>query len=116
MAPGWTQTSFYLFPPTDVLSFLTGSLQISFFLTFPFRYHRDAATQKDELIKSLDQSVAIQDEDVYISESVQSGLLSKTYDVGRYAPGVEMAAHHFHLLISRATSKYLYEEAAKLSS
>lgn len=81
-----------------------------------FRYHRDAATRKEQLLKELDNSVAIQDEDVYISESVQSGLLSKTYDVGRYAPSVEIAAHHFHLQISHAASRYLFEEAAKLNS
>ncbi len=46
-------------------------------------------------------SVAVQDEDVGISESVQSGLYSSTYDVGRYAPAVEQAAHAFHLLLHK---------------
>ena len=50
---------------------------------------------------------------VYISEIVQSGLLSKTYDVGRYAPAVEIPAHHFHLLIAKGVNRYLAEEAAK---
>ena len=46
-------------------------------------------------------SVAVQDEDVGISESVQSGLNASTYDVGRYAPAVEQAAHAFHLLLHK---------------
>jgi choline monooxygenase len=75
-------------------------------------YHKEANTRKEELLRQLDSSVAIQDEDVYISESVQNGLLSKTYDVGRYAPGVEIAAHHFHLLISNGVNKYLRDQVA----
>lgn len=32
-------------------------------------------------------------------EAVQAGLQSPAYDVGRYAPNVEYAMHHFHTLL-----------------
>lgn len=72
-------------------------------------YHLDAATRRDELRRELDASLAIQNEDIAISESVQSGLASAGYDTGRYAPSVEQAAHHFHRLVSAAMTSYLRE-------
>ncbi len=50
---------------------------------------------------SLAASDAVQQEDVAISESVQRGVRSRSYDRGRYAPRVEMAMHHFHRLLTR---------------
>ena len=49
---------------------------------------------------SLAASDAVQQEDVAISESVQRGLGSSSYDQGRYAPNVELAMHHFHRLLA----------------
>lgn len=34
-----------------------------------------------------------------MSAAVQEGLGSPSYDVGRYAPNVEHAMHHFHTLL-----------------
>ncbi|KAH1201215.1 Choline monooxygenase, chloroplastic [Glycine max] len=44
-------------------------------------------------------------EDIVLCEGVQKGLQSPAYRVGRYAPTVEQAMHHFHCL--------LYENLAK---
>ena len=74
-------------------------------------YHKDASPTQDEaanahLLAQLDTSRSIQDEDVAISVSVQSGIQSASYDVGRYSPGVEMAEYHFHRLIRDALRDY----------
>ncbi|MFT7582251.1 MAG: choline monooxygenase [Myxococcota bacterium] len=49
---------------------------------------------------SLASTAQTQAEDVRISEQVQQGLLSPSYDRGPYAPGVEHAEHHFHQLLA----------------
>jgi hypothetical protein len=41
----------------------------------------------------------LQMEDIALCEGVQRGLESPAYSVGRYAPSVEMAMHHFHCLL-----------------
>jgi choline monooxygenase len=41
----------------------------------------------------------LQMEDIALCEGVQRGLGSPAYGVGRYAPSVEMAMHHFHCLL-----------------
>ena len=41
----------------------------------------------------------VQIEDVVLCEGVQKGLESPSYNVGRYAPTVEQAMHHFHCLL-----------------
>ena len=66
-----------------------------------FDWYKKAQPGDASAISEADfqSSVAVQDEDVSISESVQSGLHCSTYDVGRYAPAVEQAAHAFHLLL-----------------
>jgi len=51
--------------------------------------------------ESLKASDQVQQEDNMICESVQTGLQSSAYDVGRYAPGVEMADHAFHRTLAR---------------
>ena len=51
--------------------------------------------------RSLTASERVQHEDVTICESVQAGLRSPAYDVGRYAPQVEQGEHHFHRLLAR---------------
>lgn len=38
-------------------------------------------------------------EDILLCEGVQKGLQSPAYSVGRYAPKVEQAMHHFHCLL-----------------
>ena len=54
-----------------------------------------------EFVKaSTRQADVTQKEDIEICESVQVGLRSATYDVGRYAPRVEHGEHHFHQLLA----------------
>jgi choline monooxygenase len=79
-------------------------------------YHRNASPIQDTahnqlLLNSLDQSRNIQDEDVAISESVQCGIGSSTYDWGRYAPSVEIAEFHYHGLIKESLIHYLGKNA-----
>lgn len=49
---------------------------------------------------SVQQADVTQHEDIEICESVQLGLQSRSYDVGRYAPRVEIGEHHFHRLLA----------------
>ncbi|KAL6603243.1 hypothetical protein ACP70R_043604 [Stipagrostis hirtigluma subsp. patula] len=49
--------------------------------------------------RSLKDSERVQIEDIALCEGVQRGLESPAYGVGRYAPSVEMAMHHFHCLL-----------------
>ena len=61
-------------------------------------------TEGPEAAAFIERSIAashkVQEEDVAISESVQKGLGSPAYDRGIYAPGIEMAAYHFHRLLA----------------
>ena len=50
---------------------------------------------------SLEASDDVQQEDVAISESVQRGVRSSSYDQGRYAPKVEIGMFHFHRLLAQ---------------
>lgn len=47
----------------------------------------------------MENGPQMQKEDIVLCEDVQNGLLSPAYDVGRYAPRVEQAMHHFHCLL-----------------
>ena len=40
-------------------------------------------------------------EDGEIVESVQKGVMSQSYDRGRYSPAKEVGVHHFHLLLQK---------------
>jgi len=66
-----------------------------------FDYFLDKSLLDDEsfIKKSLKDSEQVQIEDIALCEGVQRGLESPAYSVGRYAPSVEMAMHHFHCLI-----------------
>ncbi|MCH9681219.1 MAG: aromatic ring-hydroxylating dioxygenase subunit alpha [Deltaproteobacteria bacterium] len=50
--------------------------------------------------QSIEQAAITQAEDIAICESVQVGLGSRHYEVGRYAPRVEHGEHHFHRLLA----------------
>jgi choline monooxygenase len=65
-------------------------------------YFRDVEgpSAREFIERSIDASHRVQEEDVSICESVQKGLGSPAYDRGIYAPGVEMAAYHFHRLLA----------------
>ena len=51
--------------------------------------------------------IQVQDEDEWICENVQAGLKSTGYDVGRYAPHVELADHRFHQRLAKEFRNYL---------
>ncbi|KAL4434335.1 hypothetical protein ABPG75_000776 [Micractinium tetrahymenae] len=66
-----------------------------------FDYYLDASLASDQpfIAHSLAASDRVQQEDTGLCESVQRGLASPSYDVGRYAPGVEGPMFHFHQLL-----------------
>ncbi|KAI8483508.1 hypothetical protein Bbelb_387310 [Branchiostoma belcheri] len=61
---------------------------------------RGEAELQEFVQTSLTASDQVQQEDTFICERVQKGLRSSAYDVGRYAPRVEMADHAFHLKLA----------------
>ena len=68
---------------------------------FDFYFRETEGPEASAFIeRSIAASHRVQEEDVQISESVQTGLSSPAYDRGIYAPGVEMAAYHFHRLLA----------------
>lgn len=58
--------------------------------------------------ESMQQSIAFSDEvqreDIEICETVQKGLRSRSYDVGRFSVKRENGVHHFHSLLYHALS------------
>ena len=68
---------------------------------FWFDGTRDEAFRQN----SIEQSAMTQREDILISERVQRGLASPSYDRGRYAPKLEIGEHHFHGLLAHAYRK-----------
>jgi choline monooxygenase len=66
---------------------------------FYFRQTEGAAA-KAFIERSIAASHRVQEEDVFISESVQVGMKSSAYDRGIYAPAIETAAYHFHRLLA----------------
>ncbi len=61
---------------------------------------KEGAEAERFIEQSLAASDRVQQEDIAISESVQRGLRSRSYNTGRYAPALEIAMHHFHRLLS----------------
>ncbi|KAF3452685.1 hypothetical protein FNV43_RR03118 [Rhamnella rubrinervis] len=66
-----------------------------------FDYFLEASLKDDKAFieRSLKDSERVQMEDVMLCEGVQRGLESPAFSVGRYAPSVENAMHHFHCLL-----------------
>lgn len=54
------------------------------------------ASDPDFVARSLAASHQVQLEDIAICESVQRGLRSRGYEVGRYAPALEIGEYAFH--------------------
>jgi choline monooxygenase len=67
---------------------------------FFFRFRETEGVDARFIERSITASHRVQEEDVAICESVQKGLGSPAYDRGIYAPGIEMAAYHFHRLLA----------------
>ena len=65
-----------------------------------FDYFFEPGCDADFIARSLVASDQVQREDIGICESVQRGLESSAFDVGRYAPRLELAAHHFHRMLA----------------
>ena len=67
-----------------------------------FDYYFDGSLVADRAFigRSLEASDRVQQEDIAVCESVQRGLLSSSFDRGRYAPSLEQAAHRFHCLLT----------------
>ena len=61
---------------------------------------KDRADAEEFVEQSLLASDDVQQEDVYISESVQRGITSSAYDQGRYAPKVEIGMYQFHRMLA----------------
>ncbi|KAJ4845750.1 hypothetical protein Tsubulata_032863 [Turnera subulata] len=66
-----------------------------------FDYFIEPELKDDEAFinHSLVHSERVQMEDIELCEGVQRGLESPAYRIGRYAPMVENAMHHFHQLL-----------------
>ena len=66
-----------------------------------FYFENTEGPEAQEFVaRSIAASEVVQKEDVHISESVQRGLWSSSYDKGRYGK-LELAEHHFHSLLAR---------------
>jgi choline monooxygenase len=59
-----------------------------------------AHTDAEAIAASIAQSGVTQQEDIVVSEWVQTGMGSRAFDTGRYAPRVEHGEHHFHRLLA----------------
>ncbi|XP_015889685.3 choline monooxygenase, chloroplastic isoform X2 [Ziziphus jujuba] len=72
-----------------------------------FDYFLEPSLKDDRAFieKSLKDSERVQMEDIMLCEGVQRGLESSAYSVGRYAPAVENAMHHFHCLLYDSLTK-----------
>ena len=65
-----------------------------------FDFWFDASVGDDFIAASLAQTEITQREDIDVSESVQLGTTSPSFDRGRYASAWEKGIHHFHGLLA----------------
>ncbi|MED6207559.1 hypothetical protein PIB30_036888 [Stylosanthes scabra] len=68
-------------------------------VVFDYYLEHSLKHDTDFIELSLQDSEKVQIEDIVLCEGVQKGLRSPAYRVGRYAPKVEQAMHHFHCLL-----------------
>ncbi|MEE9269499.1 MAG: aromatic ring-hydroxylating dioxygenase subunit alpha [Candidatus Krumholzibacteria bacterium] len=70
-------------------------------VVFDYYFHEAEGAQAQDFIRrSLAASDLVQQEDTGICEAVQMGLLSRSYDQGRYSAQREMGEYHFHRLLA----------------
>jgi choline monooxygenase len=70
-------------------------------VVFDFYFTRTETEQDRRFIaESIAVADCIQQEDVAISEDVQRGLASRSYDTGRFSVRREAAGYHFHRLLA----------------
>ncbi|KAK7291851.1 hypothetical protein RIF29_07334 [Crotalaria pallida] len=74
-------------------------------VVFDYYLEHSLKDESDFIEKSLHDSEKVQIEDIVLCEGVQKGLQSPAYSVGRYAPKVEQAMHHFHCLLYENLTK-----------
>jgi len=76
---------------------------------FDFWFDGDAGAADESafVAQSMAQSHVTQLEDIDISESVQVGTGSRSFDRGRYAPAYEKAIHHFHRILAADLRSFL---------
>jgi choline monooxygenase len=65
-----------------------------------FDFWFDPSVSDAFIAESLEQSDVTQREDIDVSESVQRGTASASFDRGRYASAWEKGIHHFHSLLA----------------
>jgi len=74
-------------------------------VVFDFYFSEESLKTPEWVQESLKSSEQVQQEDIWISESVQKGLQSRSYERGRYAPKVEQGEYLFHSLVHRDVVK-----------
>lgn len=70
-----------------------------------FEWFANPEATAADMQQTIDFSDEIQQEDIVICEAVQKGLLSQSYDRGRYSVKRENGVHHFHLLLDDVLSR-----------
>ncbi len=75
--------------------------------TVLFDFWYDARVDATAIEQSVAQTDVTQQEDILVSEQVQRGLASPSYDRGRYAPRVEGGIHHFHRLLAADLRRWI---------
>lgn len=61
----------------------------------------DASDREGYIRNSIRESEAVHDEDVFLCENAQLGMLSRGYETSRYVPTKQVAAYHFHKRLAR---------------
>lgn len=77
-----------------------------------YYYDPQSTTRTAEELSRMD-SHRVQNEDIYLCESVQLGLESQAYDSGRYVPTVEHAMHDFHRTLFEQLKNYYSDHLIK---
>ena len=65
-------------------------------------YVKDQALAKEGAGSILD---TVEDQDQWVIEAVQRGMVSRAYDRGRYSPTMEQGVHHFHRILYQAIQR-----------
>ena len=69
-----------------------------------FFHKPKSEAEREQIQQHVARAIAfsdeVQQEDIFLCESVQKGLQSSTYERGRYSVKRENGLHHFHTLLS----------------
>ena len=100
---------YYWVFPNFMLNFYPDNLQINIIL--PLSHDRTLTIFEwyfeqpgtgggwESMQNSIAFSDEVQQEDIVICETVQKGLQSRSYDIGRFSVQRENGVHHFHSLV-----------------